>query len=117
MKPTKYSFLATDKIDLGTKIIYKYPTPTKALDIGKMIVNGRHPKGKNSFVVENECTFVMYVTKGKGIVYAGSETFQVGVGDVIFVPKKNPFAVEGTLEYITVDTPAFSLEQSQEVNN
>lgn len=115
MKPKKYTFKQVNKIDLGTKVIYKYPTPTKAMDIAKMVVKGRHPKETNKFILEHECQFVIYVTKGKGTIYAGNETFNVNVGDVVFVPTENKFAAEGDMEYITVDVPAFYLEQSEEI--
>ena len=113
MKPVKYSFSEAEKVDLGTKIIYKYPTPTKDIDVAKMVLNGRHPKGSKTFVIEHTCSFIMSITKGKGTVYAGDEKFTVGVGDVIFVPKENKFAVEGKLEYTTIDTPAYFREQTE----
>lgn len=115
MKPTKYSPSDTNKIDLGTKIIYKYPTPTKNFDIARMDVDGRHPEDKDTFIVEHECQFVIYVVKGSGIIYAGEEKFYVKVGDVVFVPKEIKFAVEGKMEYITVDNPAFFPDQSEEI--
>ena len=115
MKARKYSPSETKKIDLGTKIIYKYPTPTRSLDIARMIVDGRHPKDKNTFIIEHKCQFVIYVTKGKGTIFAGEERFEVGVGDVVFVPTENKFAVEGKMEYITIDNPAFFPEQSEEI--
>lgn len=115
MKPKKYSQSDTNKIDLGTKVIYKYPTPTKSMDIAKMVVNGRHPEDKDTFIIEHECQFVIYVIKGSGIIYAGDDKFEVGVGDVIFVPTENKFAAEGKMEYITIDNPAFFLEQSEEI--
>lgn len=115
MKPAKYSFSDTTKVDLGTKVIHKYPTPTKSLDIAKMVVKGRHPEGPNTFILEHECQFVIYVIKGSGKIYAGEETFEVTVGDVVFIPTDNKFAVEGDLEYITVDNPAFFLGQTEEI--
>ena len=115
MKPTKYSPSDTTKIDLGTKTIFKYPTPTKSMDIARMVVNGRNPVDKDTFLIEHECQFVIYVIKGSGKIYAGDEVFEVGVGDVVFVPTDNRFAAEGSMEYITVDNPAFFLEQSEEV--
>ena len=115
MKPQKYSFKDAHLIDLETKKIYKYPTPTKTLDIARMVVKGRHPKNNNTFIIEHKCQFVIYVMKGKGIIYAGNEKFSVGVGDVVFVRTENKFAVEGKLEYITVDSPAFYPEQSEEI--
>lgn len=115
MKPVKYSKSDTKKIDLGTKIIYKYPAPNNLMDIGIMSVNGRHPEGQKKFILEHDCSFVIYVTKGSGIVYAGDEKFEVVVGDVVFIPKENKFAVEGKFEYVTVDNPAFYPEQSDEI--
>lgn len=115
MKPVKYSLLQTTKIDLGTKIIYKYPTPTKQFDIARMVLKGRHPKGRNSYILEHGCLFAMYITKGKGTVYAGDEIFRVVVDDVVIVPIDNRFAVEGTMEYITFDLPAYYPEQSEEI--
>lgn len=115
MKPVKYSKADTNDIDLGTKRIFKYPTPTKLMDIGKMVVNGRHPQKEGSFLLEKECSFIMYVLSGKGRVFAGNEIFDVVAEDVVFVPKENNFAVEGNFEYITFDSPAFYMEQSGEV--
>jgi mannose-6-phosphate isomerase-like protein (cupin superfamily) len=60
---------------------------------------------------------VIYITKGSGIIYAGDEKYEVSVGDVVFVPTENKFAAEGDMEYVTVDTPAFYPEQSEEVKN
>lgn len=115
MKPIKYTTKDTIEINLGSKVIFKYPSPDKSMDIGLMVVKGRHPENKRTFILEHGCSFVMYVTKGNGIVYAGNEKFDVVVGDVVFVPKENKFAVDGEFEYITVDTPAFYPEQSDEI--
>lgn len=108
MKPQKYSSNDTNKIDLETKIIYKYPTPTKDFDIAYMVVKGRHPEDKNTFIVESACQFFMYIVKGEGTVYAGNETFQVKEKDVVFIPTNTKFAVEGNFEYVTVDKPLFT---------
>ena len=115
MKPTKYTSDQTNKIDLGTKVIYKYPTPTKLFDVGRMVVKGRHPEDSDTFIIEHECSFVMYILKGEGCVYVGNEIFEVVAEDVIFVPASNKFAVEGNMEYVTFDAPAFYPEQSEEV--
>lgn len=115
MKAQKYTFKDTNKIDLGTKVIYKYPTPTKEFDIAKMVVKGRHPQEQNKFILEHKCQFVTCITKGAGKIYAGNDVFEVAEGDVVFVPTDNKFAAEGDMEYITVDVPAFFMEQSEEV--
>ena len=115
MKPVKYTKSDATVIDLKTKQIYKYPSPTKLFDIGRMVVNGRNPEGNNNFLLEKDCDFVIYVIKGNGKVFAGEEIYDVTLDDVIFIPKGNKFAVEGNMEYITVDVPAFYLEQTSEI--
>ena len=115
MKPVKYTFDDTDEINLGTKVIYKYPTPTKDFDIGHMVVDGRHPADPDHYIIEHDCSFIMYILKGTGTVTAGDSTFNVKPKDVVVVPKENKFAVEGQLEYITFDNPAFYMEQSEEI--
>jgi mannose-6-phosphate isomerase-like protein (cupin superfamily) len=115
MEAKKYSVNDVKKIDLDTKIIYKYPTPTKDFDLGHMVVKGRHPVDPDTFIVENDCSFVMYILSGYGKVYAGGQEFDVTAKDVVFVPAKNNFAVEGEFEYVTFDSPAFYPEQSSEI--
>lgn len=115
MKPTKLSFKDTNLVDLGSKKIYKYPFQTKLLSVAKMVVNGRHPNGKNKFLLEHKCNFIIYVLKGKGIIYAGNEIFEVQKAESVFVPIENKFAVEGNLEYVSFDAPAFFPGQSEEI--
>jgi mannose-6-phosphate isomerase class I len=110
MKPTKYSLSQANTIDLGTKVIYKYPMPTKLFDVGRRVINGRHPEDSKTYIVENEYSFIMYVTKGIGRVFANEITFDVESEDVVFMPAKTKFAVQGQFEYITFDSPAFYLE-------
>lgn len=114
MKTRYYPHTVAAKIDLGTKVIYKFPTRTKLFDLAHMVVNGRHPENDKEFIVEYDCHFMIYVIKGSGKIHAGGEKFSVSVGDAVDVPPGNKFAVEGKgLEYITFDVPAFYPEQSQ----
>jgi mannose-6-phosphate isomerase-like protein (cupin superfamily) len=80
-----------------------------------MVVKGRHPEDPRTFILEHACSFVMYITKGKGRVFAGDDIFDVVPEDVLFVPAEHRFALEGELEYITFDAPAFYPEQSEEI--
>jgi len=117
MEPTKYTTQDAREINQDTKVIYKYPTPTKDFDIARMVVKGRHPKDPQAFIIEKECSFVIYILRGKGKVYAGNETFELVAQDVMMVPNNTLFAVEGDMEYITFDSPAFYPEQSIGVHN
>lgn len=85
------------------------------MDVGYMIVNGRNPEDKNTFIIEHVCQFFMYITKGQGIVYAGDEKLEVRKKDLIFIPTNAKFAVEGKFEYVTIDNPAFFIEHSEEI--
>ena len=58
MKAAKYSKSQTSVINLGTKVIYKYPTNTQLFDVAKMVVNGRHPQNKDTFINESACSFI-----------------------------------------------------------
>ena len=116
MKPQKFTFKDTKRVDLGTKVIYKYPSLSRLLELNYMVVNGRHPENKNEYIIEHDCQFIIYVTKGNGKIYAGDEMFDVKVGDTVYVPTENKFAVEGKgLEYITTETPAWYPEQAEVV--
>ncbi|MCK5084621.1 MAG: hypothetical protein KAQ64_03135 [Candidatus Pacebacteria bacterium] len=114
MKPQKFTFKDTKKVDLKTKVIYKYPSLSRLLELNYMVVNGRHPEIENEYIIEHDCQFIVYVTKGSGKIYAGDEVFNVKIGDSVYVPIENKFAVEGTgLEYVTIETPAWYPEQAE----
>lgn len=113
MKAVKISKNDADLTDLGTKKILAYPLPTKLMSVAYMTVSGRHPK--KGFLLEGDCAFCLYVTKGHGKIYAGEEIFEVAVGDVMYLPVNTKFACEGNMEYVTFDSPGFYPEQSQEI--
>lgn len=116
MKAIKISEKDSKKIRLGAaKTIYKYELPTKLFDIAKMEVHGRHPENPTRVILEKDCNFVMYVTKGGGKYFINGEEIRVEEGDVVYVPAGSIFACEGDFEYITVDVPAYYPEQSEEV--
>jgi mannose-6-phosphate isomerase-like protein (cupin superfamily) len=113
MKSHKVAFKDSKLINLGTKKIHSFPLQTRMMSVAYMQIQGRHPEGKG-FLLEHDCQFVIYVTKGKAKIFAGDQIFEVKVGDVVFVPTETKFAVEGDVEYVTVDTPGFYPEQSEE---
>lgn len=114
MKPQKFTFEDTKKVDLGTKVIYKYPAPSRLFGLSYVTINGRSPENKNEYTIEHKCQFIIYVTKGSGKIYAGDEVFDVKVGDAVYVPTENKFAVEGKdLEYVEIQTPAWYPEQAE----
>ncbi|GAB4140456.1 MAG: hypothetical protein Fur0024_1740 [Patescibacteria group bacterium] len=112
MKPQKISSKDSKLIDLGTKKIFKYLFPTNLMSVAYMKVDGRNPE--KDFFLEEDCSFIIFATKGSGKVFVGSEIFDIEVGDSVFVPNSYKFAVEGNgLEYVTFDVPGFYPEQSK----
>ncbi len=104
-------------VDLQTKIIKKYTPEHRNLEVNVMEINGRHPENSEHFVLEKECHFMIYILNGSGKVYCNDEIFQVEAGDVVDVPVKTRFAVEGNpIEYLTVDLPAWFPEQASIVD-
>ena len=100
-------------VDLGTKLIIKYTSEDRELEVNHMKISGRHPEVVGQFVYENEVHFMLYVTKGSGKVHCNKDVFEVQVGDVVDVPPKVRFAVEGEgFEYLALQTPAWSPGQA-----
>ncbi|MDD3647216.1 MAG: hypothetical protein PHS44_01820 [Candidatus Dojkabacteria bacterium] len=105
-------------VDLGTKLIHKYTSLDRQLEINHMEISGRHPENPNHFIYETKCHFMIYIICGKGTVICNTQSFDVRKGDVIDVPVSTRFAVEGErLEYITVETPAWFPQQASIVDS
>lgn len=104
---------AAKKVDLGTKVIFKYTSTDKNLEVNHMKISGRHPENPAHFVYEDTVHFMLYVLKGTGKVYCEDEIYEVEIGDVVDVPAKTRFAVDGKeLEYLAVQTPAWTPKQA-----
>jgi mannose-6-phosphate isomerase-like protein (cupin superfamily) len=99
-------------IDLGTKRIVKYTSQDKNLEINHMFMTGRQPEVEGTYNYETKCHFMIYILRGSGKFIAEDETFEVEEGDVIDFPVSTRFATEGNFEYLTVESPAFSLDQA-----
>ena len=95
-----------------TKIIRKYTAPGKQLEINQMILNGRTPEIEGTFLCETKVHFMVYVIKGTGKIFCGSEVFNVWEGDCVDVPAGTKFAAEGKFEYITAENPAWYADQA-----
>lgn len=100
------------KVDLGTKVITKYTSQDKKLEANHVKISGRHPEEKDQFIYETDCHFLVYVINGSGTIFCDDDKFEVTQGDVVDVPPKTKYAVEGDLEYLALDTPAWYPEQA-----
>ncbi len=100
------------KIIDANKVIFRYPSFNRVMEMNRMIVNGRSPVNEEHFIYNSVVHFLIYVTKGTGVFYVDSAFYQIKEGDVLDVPPKTRFAVSGTsLEYVTIENPAWFPEQ------
>lgn len=105
-------------VDLKTKLIRKYTTPDRKLEVNHMVLTGRNPENPNHFIYEKEVRFMVYILKGKGKIYCDNSVYEVEVGDVFDVPTKTRFAAEGTnFEYLTFEYPAWFPQQASIVDS
>ena len=100
------------------KTILRYPSRNRAMEINVMKVDGgRSPLNPDRYIYNTLVHFMIYVTKGHGTFYVDDASYEVGPGDVLDVPPKTRFAVSGeNLEYVTIESPSFFLEQSHIVD-
>lgn len=122
--PNGVTFLKADaaenqliRID-ANKIIKRYPSTSRVIEMNLMTLNGRSPINPDHFIYNTLVHFMVYVTKGKGMFYVDDAVFNASEGDVLDVPPKTRFAACGEdFEYVTVENPAFFLEQSYVVDS
>jgi len=104
-------------VDLGSKIIRKYTSLDKQLEINYMILNGRTPDEKEAFICETKVHFMLLVAKGTGKIFKDSKSLNVKKGDCVDFPPGTRFAAEGSdFEYITAESPAWYKKQARIVD-
>lgn len=99
----------------GTEI-YEYPCQSKSLRISYIKVSGRRPAGLNEAFIEHDCTFSLYVVKGRGSIIIEGKTYELKEDDVVTVLAGKRWIIEGELSYIVATTPAFYPEQSEVID-
>lgn len=110
----KVSAKDTKLVELKNKKIFQYNLPTKIMSVSYMELDGRNPEG-NKVLLEKDCSFVMYVTKGKGKYLINGDKVNVSTGDVVFVRAGSTFVAEGKFEYLTMVIPAYHSDSTEEI--
>ena len=94
----------TNKKEVGPMIINEYKINSDFS--GALIeINGDH--GKLKCLNEDRIYFII---EGNGEFDLDGEVSEVGVGDLIFVPKETPYNIKGKLKYFLVCSPEFNPE-------
>jgi mannose-6-phosphate isomerase-like protein (cupin superfamily) len=106
-------------VNLGTKVITKYTSSDKQLEINHMLIEGSHPETSNHFIYETKVRFMVYILKGTGLFVCDDERYLLSPGDVLDIPVKTKFRVEAeeSLEYLAFENPAWYPEQAFIVDN
>ncbi len=102
-------------IDRNFARIFSYPSPSKAISVAYIEVNGRHPSGRDKQFIEHDLHVLFYVIKGNAVVTIDNKQYKVTEGDSIIIQPGKKYWIEGKISYIAVTTPAYYSEQNEVV--
>jgi mannose-6-phosphate isomerase-like protein (cupin superfamily) len=80
-------------VELGTKMIRKYTSMNRDLEVNHMKISGRHPANKNHFLYETACHLMLFILSGSGHFICEQEEFILRKGDVLEILPKTKFAI------------------------
>ena len=92
---------------------FEYPTKGKDINGAVIELAGRYPDA--GMVMNEQCSELVYIVSGSGVVaFDGRET-EVHQGDVVFIPPKEKYFWDGTMTLFVASTPAWYPGQYKEV--
>ena len=98
----------------GESLFNQYPTVFEHHSTGTAHINARFPV--IGFAKENEVDQSLYVENGVGVAYVRDTEFPLEPGDVLSIPRKTPYWIEGEeLKLVVVSSPPWFLEQHEVV--
>ena len=92
-----------------TTTIWEFELDEKAISGAVTEINGRYPE--KGFAVNKKSKELAFVLSGSGYVITPTIKRPIGVGDLVFLDKKESFAWEGALTLFMVTTPKFDPKQ------
>lgn len=93
---------------------YEYDLPFNKLAVGVSEIDGRYPQ--NGFVVDEKVEQVWYVESGSGTVFVGDDLMHMKKGDLIYIPKKKKYWIQGNyLKIVVSSSPPWSKTQHKQV--
>jgi len=95
-------------------VVSEYNFCKSNLSLALVNIVGRYPKKGSS--VNTECDQIFYCLSGSGLVGLGKEEFKICWGDAIYIDKNINYYLEGNLELVAVNNPAWKLEQYNVIN-
>lgn len=78
-----------------------------------MSVVGATLTGNHSLRRNNECDQVYYVVNGTGSVVVDGQRNELSPGDAVFIASGSTHAVDGDLELLIINGPAFDFNQTE----
>ena len=92
---------------------YEYPFEDRDINGAVIELDGRYPDSGR--VVNNVCKELVYIIQGSGKVFVEGDEKLLSVGDMLMILPGEKYYFEGKLEMLMPCTPAWYLEQHEEV--
>jgi mannose-6-phosphate isomerase-like protein (cupin superfamily) len=99
----------------ATLRILEYPRLSKSLGFAHFEIDGRRPEGVGQAYIERDCTFVLYVLRGSGVMTVDGQEFELGPEDLVTVLPGTSWSLQGSLAYVVATTPPFYPEQVETI--
>lgn len=114
-KITPYTLKYAKEYDIPGGYCYLYPdSPTGRLSCALVEQTGRYPE--KGFKQNEICTEAFYVIEGKLKVTIGKKTFIMKANDVVYIPPRTPYAVEGKGKSFVFIEPKWDSAQNTAVD-
>jgi len=72
-------------------------------------INGRYPKSGTD--VDTQIEQIWYVLEGSGALLVQDEAHEFESGDMVYVPKNQPYVIQGSMKLLVASSPAWTPEQ------
>ena len=92
-------------------VVYEYPMQNSAMNIAVTEITGRYPE--QGYALNHECCEMGYVVKGSGRLVTEAQKVELGVGDVVYIPRGERFYWEGTMTVVLPCSPAWHPAQHE----
>ena len=95
----------------------EYSFKNKNMDLGIATITGRYPEKNDEYCMNTECTELIYVLEGSGILQFENRDIEFFMGDAILISPNEKYAwVTDYCKVSMICNPAWSGEQHKIVN-
>ncbi|MBT5021440.1 hypothetical protein HOK51_00515 [Candidatus Woesearchaeota archaeon] len=95
-------------------VVEEYKFNKKNASLAKATIKGRYPE--KGFAVNDECDMIYYALSGTCEIHYKDNIYKISKGDACLIEKKNMYWVEGTIELLIFNSPAWHINQYRQLN-